>query len=173
MKKADFEEVLPRLLNIALFKDFSADDENDRRILKILYDNITIREYKKGEVIIKEADVGNEFYILRNGSVHISKNTLSGDSLALASLNADMNIFFGETALISNDERSATVSALTDCSVIVLGSEEFDKICEIEPVFGYRVLKALARRMSTTIKSVNKDKAVLYEALFNEIAQVE
>ncbi|MCQ2241265.1 cyclic nucleotide-binding domain-containing protein [Treponema sp.] len=170
MVKADFEEVLPKLVKIALFNDFDPAKENDRRILKIVYDNVSIKYYKAGEVIINEGDLGDEFYILSSGKVHISKSTLSGDALALADLDDSMNIFFGETALISNDERTATVTALSDCRVLVLTRKSFDAICEAEPVFGYKVLKVLAGRMSNTIRGVNKDKAVLYEALFNEIS---
>ena len=59
---------------------------------------------------------------------------------------------------------------MTDCRLIVLAKDKFEAICEAEPVFGYRVMKELAKRMSSTIRSVNKDKAVLYEALFNEIS---
>lgn len=170
MEKADFEEVLPKLVNIALFRDFDPEDENDRRILKIVYDNVAIKYYKKGEVIINEGDFGDEFYILSSGNVHIFKSTLSGDPLALADLDDSMNIFFGETALISNDQRTATVTALADCRVIVLTRKSFDSICQMEPVFGYRVLKVLAGRLLNTIRVVNKDKAALYEALFNEIS---
>lgn len=170
MEKADFEEVLPKIVKIALFNDFDPAKENDRRILEIVYDNVSIKNYKSGEVIINEGDFGDEFYILSSGKVHISKSTLSGDALALADLDDSMNIFFGETALISNDERTATVTALSDCRVLVLTRKSFDSICEAEPVFGYKVLKVLAGRLSNTIRSVNRDKTVLYEALFNEIS---
>lgn len=170
MKKTDFEEVLPRLAHISLFKDFDPENENDKRILRIVYDNVSIKMFKAGEEIIREGDVGDEFYILNSGSVHISKSTLLGDNLALADLDDFMNVFFGETALISNDQRTATVTALTDCRLIVLAKDKFEAICEAEPVFGYRVMKELAKRMSSTIRTVNKDKAVLYEALFNEIS---
>lgn len=170
MENKDFDEVFPKLLKIALFEDFRADDENDKRVLKMLYESTLIRNYKKDEVIIKEGDTGDEFYILTNGSVHISRNTPAGDSIALADLDSSMNIFFGETALISNDTRSATVAALTDCRLLVLSSKKFHEICQKEPVVGYRVLTVLARRMAKTIRDTNRDKATLYEALFNEIS---
>ena len=84
-----------------------------------------------------------------------------------------MNIFFGETALISDDTRNATVSALTDCRILVLSSKKFHEMCKKEPVLGYRVLTVLANRMAQTIRNVNRDKATLYEALFNEISAVD
>lgn len=173
MKNSNFEEVLPKLVKIALFEDFDVNDEHDKAILEMVYNNTLIRHYKKGEIIIKEGDTGDEFYILTQGSVHISRLTPAGDIIALANLDASMNIFFGETALISNDTRNATVSALSDCRILVLSSKKFHEMCKKEPVLGYRVLTVLARRMVQTVRNVNRDKATLYEALFNEISEVE
>ena len=96
-----FEEVLPRLVKIQLFSDFKIDDENDCRILKLLYESIKTKEFKKGSVIIKEGTTGDEFFILYSGSVQVQRSTPAGDTIALANLSAEQNIFFGETALIS------------------------------------------------------------------------
>ncbi|MCQ2590494.1 MAG: cyclic nucleotide-binding domain-containing protein [Treponema sp.] len=165
----NFETVLPKLLKIELFSDFKADNENDSRIMNAVYENMTLKNFKSGEIIIKEGDYGDLFFILYDGSVQVMRNTPAGDKIALANLTSDMNIFFGETALISKDTRSATVVATTDCKVIALSSKKFLAICEKEPLLGYRVLLHLARRMSQTIRNTNSDKAALYEALFNEI----
>lgn len=165
----NFETVLPKILNIELFSDFKADNENDVRILKIVYENMVLKSYKKGDVIIKEGDYGDLFFILYDGSVHVMRNTPAGDKIALANLTSDMNIFFGETALISKDTRSATVIATSDCKVIALSSKKFLAICDKEPLLGYRIVLHLARSMSQTIRNTNSDKATLYEALFNEI----
>ncbi|MCQ2582275.1 MAG: cyclic nucleotide-binding domain-containing protein [Treponema sp.] len=164
-----FETVLPKLLKIELFSDFKADNPRDCQILKLVYENMSLKNYKAGDVIIKEGDFGDLFFILYKGSVKVMRNTPAGDVIALANLNSDMNIFFGETALISNDARTATVQASTDCTTIALSSKKFLQICDKEPLLGYRVILHLARRMSQTIRNTNSDKAALYEALFNEI----
>lgn len=165
----NFETVLPKLLKVELFSDFNADDENDVRILKIVYENLSVKNYKAGDVIIKEGDTGDLFYILYKGSVQVVRDTPAGDQIALANLTSDMNIFFGETALISKDTRSATVKASTDCTTVELSSKKFISICNEEPLLGYRVLLHLAQRMSQTIRNTNQDKAALYQALFDEI----
>lgn len=166
-----FEDVLPKLVNIQLFSDFKIDDENDCRVLRSVYDSMTIENYQKGDVIIEEGNLGDDFYILYSGKVHISRKTPAGDEIALADLSSEMNIFFGETALISDDPRTATVRALTDCRCIALSSTKFLAVCDREPLLGYRVLLKLAQRMAKTIRDTNSDKATLYEALFNEIEQ--
>lgn len=164
-----FEEVLPKLVQIQLFSDFCIDNENDCRILRSVYDSMVIENYQKGDVIIEEGKIGDDFYILYKGEVHISRKTPAGDKIALADLSSDMNIFFGETALISDAPRTATVQALTDCRCIALSSTKFLDVCDKEPLLGYRVLLKLAQRMAKTIRDTNSDKATLYEALFSEI----
>ncbi len=164
-----FEIVLPKLINIPLFSDFKIDDENDVRILKMFYDNITLKKFKKGDLIIKEGDYGELCFILYSGSVHVYRQTPAGDTIALANLSSEQNIFFGETALISKDPRSASVQALTDCTTIALSGKKFLEMCHKEPVLGFRVVMYIAKTMAKTIRETNTDKATLYEALFREI----
>ena len=87
----------------------------------------------------------------------------------MATLDSEQNIFFGEMAIISNDKRSATVTAKTDCVALALSGKRFTTICDKEPILGYRVLSVLARRLANTLRETNSDKAILYEALCNEI----
>ncbi|WP_191014733.1 cyclic nucleotide-binding domain-containing protein [Treponema zioleckii] len=167
--KTDFEDFFPKMLKLELFNKFKIDSSDDKRILKEVYDALSSTEFKTGDIIIKEGDSGDSFYILTDGKVQIFRNTPSGDPIALANLSSDMNIFFGETALIGKDTRSATVKAVTDCKTLKISGKKFLELCEKEPVLGYRVLLCLARRMSDSIKRVNIDMATLYEALFSEI----
>ena len=49
MKKiADFEEILPKLTKLEIFSDFDAAKDEDRRILKTVYDGLTTKNFKKG-----------------------------------------------------------------------------------------------------------------------------
>lgn len=177
MQKADFsdvimekfEDVLPNLLKMKVFQDFKIDDEEDRRIMQLVYKNLYTKTFKAGEIIIKQGELGDLFYILRSGSVQLSQKTMAGDYLALANLNAEQNVFFGEVALLGQERRSETVKALTDCKTVVLSSSKYIDICEKEPLLGYRVTLYIAKSMAESLKKKNADMATLYEALFNEI----
>ncbi|MBP5176155.1 MAG: cyclic nucleotide-binding domain-containing protein [Treponema sp.] len=164
-----FEQVLPKLVKIQLFSGFDISNPDDKRILKAVYDNLSVQKFKAGKTIIKEGEVGDSFYILYEGQVLITRGTPAGDVIALATLSSELNIFFGETSIISNDERTATVTAKTDCTTLTISGKKFLEICDSEPILGYRVLAVLARRLANTIRETNKDKAILYEALCNEI----
>ncbi len=167
--KNSFEDVLNRFVKLELFKSFSAENERDRNILKALYDCCTIKKFKKGDLIIREGDFGDEFYILTSGSVFIHRKTPHGDDIAIITLNDSMNVFFGEAALIGKDSRSASITATTDCITLVIKGKDFEVLSEKEPLLGYRVFKCIASRMQKSIAKANSDIATLYEALFLEI----
>jgi len=167
-----FEKVLPKLIKIPIFSDFTLGNAEDERILKLVYDNLSLESFSKGETIIKEGSFGDKFYILYKGKVQVLRNTPAGDVIALADLSSEDDVFFGETALICQDEaRSASVKALSDGCLIVLSSKKFIALCDKEPLLGYRVVLRIARGMSKTIRETNNDKAALYEALFTEIEE--
>jgi len=167
--KSNYEEVLPKLVNLEIFKEFKENTEINNRIMKMVYEALDSADFNAGEIIIKEDDIGDAFYILIKGNIQIFRNTPSGDSIALANLNDSMNIFFGEAALIGNDKRSATVKAASECHTLKLSSKKFFDICNAEPLFGYKVLLCLAGRLKNSVAKANKDIATLYEALFREI----
>ncbi len=163
------KKLLDRVVKLPLFSTFAEPTEFNSKVMKLVISCFSVKKFKKGDKIIQEGEIGDEFYILHSGSVKIFKNTLSGDIIALANLSAEQNVFFGENALISTNTRSATIQAATDCTVIVMNREDFMKIAEIEPLIGYRVTMCLAQRLADTISKSNNDVTTLYEALFNEI----
>jgi CRP-like cAMP-binding protein len=54
--------------------------------------------------------------------------------------------FFGETALLINVPRTATVTALTDMTIMVFERREFSSLLEQSPQIGRKLLTALAER---------------------------
>ncbi len=169
MEMQSFETVLPKLVKLPLFSDFDENNEDDVRMLKQVYDNLSIVPFKSGEIIIKEGEMGDELFILYEGEVLVTRETPVGDVIALATLNSSMNVFFGEMAIISKDTRSATITANTDCLCLSIAGDKFMEVCDKEPVLGYRVLSVLAKRLANNVRAANKDKAILYEALCQEI----
>ncbi len=170
-KQPSFEESLPKLLKLQLFSEFKADNEKDVKILKDVFDQLSVKYVSAGETIIKEGDMGEDFFILMQGKVKVLRDTMAGDRIALADLSDEMGIFFGEAALIGADKRSATVVATTDCRLSVISGKKFKEICEKEPVLGYRVMLCLASRMRASLNKTNNDMATLYEALFDEVVR--
>lgn len=167
--KISFEEAVPRLFSISLFKDFSSSNEEDVNMFRQLYEKFTAESYDKGDLIITEGEQGTNLYILVSGSLQILRKTQFDDEIAIADLDDSMNVFFGESALVETEERSATVRTNTKCKVLVLNGADFVRFCEDYPKLGFHVYRQITKRMQQVIKRANSDITRLYAALFNEI----
>ena len=91
--------------------------------------------YKSGDVVLKQGAEGDYFYVLIRGSALVTRETpLSKDGIKLAELRVGDT--FGEEALISEAKRNATVTMLTDGSVMRLGKDDFNKLLN-EPMLDW------------------------------------
>ena len=83
--------------------------------------------YKAGEVVIKQGEDGDFFYVITRGRCVVTRETpLNREGIRLAELGVGES--FGEEALISEGKRNATVSMLTDGSLMRLGKEDFHSL---------------------------------------------
>lgn len=87
-----------------------------------------------GEVVIKQGDVGDYYYIIKNGKAKVTRASKTGSELTLASLkDGDA---FGEEALLSEAKRNATVTMDTDGSLMRLSKEDFNALLK-EPLLSW------------------------------------
>jgi len=94
-----------------------------------------------GKVLTQQGTPGREFYILLDGTV-----TVETDGKLVDTLGAGQ--FFGETALISNRPRNATVTASTPLRALVIGGREFYTLLIDAPLIQWKVLRELADRLA-------------------------
>jgi len=82
---------------------------------------------RAGEVVIKQGDEGDFFYVITKGTAVVTRETpLNRDGLKLAELGVGES--FGEEALISDAKRNATIAMLTDGSLVRLGKDDFREL---------------------------------------------
>ncbi len=72
----------------------------------------------KGSTIIKQGDAGDSLYVVEEGRAEVAVQQAEGHEITIAYLGD--GDFFGEMALISEEVRTASVKALTDCRLLVL-----------------------------------------------------
>lgn len=81
-------------------------------------------DYRAGQVVIKQGDNGDYFYVVVKGTCSVARETpLNKDGVKLAELK--MGDTFGEEALISDVKRNATVTMLTDGCLMRLAKADF------------------------------------------------
>lgn len=82
--------------------------------------------YGAGELIVEEGSPGDTFYSIRSGSVIVARGASSDRARVVARLGA--GDCFGETAMLKDGVRTASVRAATRTVVIELASEAFEKM---------------------------------------------
>jgi CRP-like cAMP-binding protein len=91
--------------------------------------------FNAGDIVIKQGDPGDYFYVITKGSCNVTRETpLNNDGIKLAELNVGDT--FGEESLISESSRNATVSMITDGSLMRLGKDDFKTLLN-EPMLDW------------------------------------
>ena len=114
-----------RLKTIPMLQDL------DMRLLTRLSEHFNTEHYQKNETVIQEGEAGDKFYLIVRGEVTVSKKDANDVSIPLKFLQD--GDFFGEIAMLTSRERTATVQTNTPCVFLSLGREQFLKLLESSP----------------------------------------
>lgn len=136
---------LHELRAIPLFTELN-DEE-----LTHLHGALRERRAPRGSYIVYVEDPGPSMMFLVEGRAKVNLLSNDGKEVVLAHL-ADGD-FFGEIALLTGEDRSANVVALTDCKLLVLNAEDFSRHISRFSGLAHAMLKELALRLrSATLK---------------------
>ncbi|MCB1377880.1 MAG: Crp/Fnr family transcriptional regulator [Alphaproteobacteria bacterium] len=104
------------------------------------------------EVLFHAGDSGDGCYIVRKGVVKAAVIAKDGQERLLAVLGPGSLI--GELSLIDDEPRSATVSALRECSLLHLTKSGFFRLADSNPLIYRQALRILAQRLRGTNDAV-------------------
>ena len=83
--------------------------------------------YRAGDVVIKQGDEGDFFYVIVSGKCVVTRETpLNKEGIKLAELGVGDT--FGEEALIAEAKRNATVAMITDGVLMRLNKQDFREL---------------------------------------------
>jgi CRP-like cAMP-binding protein len=84
-------------------------------------------EAQAGQVILKQGDGGDYYYVIKTGRASVSrKSSDAGQTIVLNELGEGEG--FGEEALLSDEPRNATVTMMTDGVLLRLARRDFDQL---------------------------------------------
>lgn len=93
--------------------------------IQMLFSKFEEVHFDEGETVIRQGDPGDYFYVIRSGSAKVERS--AGDKTALlAELQAGDN--FGQDALVSDIPRNATVTMLSDGTLMRLSESDFESL---------------------------------------------
>jgi len=102
---------------IELFSSLTNDE------ISLIMKKLSVKRFKKNEVILLEKDTSNFMYIIIKGRVKVTKIAEDGKEVFLAVHRAGE--FFGEMSFIDGKTSPATVIAAEDCIINIISKKEF------------------------------------------------
>ena len=138
MTEADFVTLSRAMRKVDFFAPLTLGDIE--QIVKC----IMLYRYKAGEVVFRQGDPGDAFYIVYDGKVSVRLRRYWVFSKVLARLGAGE--FFGATALMSSEPRNAGVVCEEPTRLFVLLSADFAYTVKKNPAFAAEMRKMMERQ---------------------------
>ena len=124
-----------------LFSDF-ADNALDA-----LIDAGRLLEYRPGQLILSEGAVSDHLFLIFDGRVRVFKRQ-DGITVELAQL--DRPAVFGETGVLMQRTRNASVQAIGDCRLVRFAGDTVRALADEAPKFGRLLATLMAGRSKET-----------------------
>jgi len=105
--------------------------ELDEALVEAVAQRMKSEPMEPGQLIVKEGDEGDRFYVVAKGKVEVHTAGIHGERLRLAVLGD--GDYFGEIALIKQGRRTANVQAVTSGVLLSLAKADFDKLLAKSP----------------------------------------
>jgi CRP-like cAMP-binding protein len=123
---------------------FSACSGRDLQRLARAADELPVAS---GTELTSQGGVGREAFVILEGTAEVSR-----DGVVAAQLGPSDH--FGELALLDGGPRTATVTATSDMTVLVLSKPAFNAVLDEIPTLAHKLLVATARRLRESEQSI-------------------
>lgn len=121
--------------------------------LDVLLRNGQKKFYAKNKLIIDDGDHSCSAYIINSGKVKVFLSDAQGKEIVLSYL--DAGGYFGEMALIDQDERSAAVMTVEDTELTEISQKNFRECLNAHPELAERMMLGLVTRLREANKMIS------------------
>ena len=104
-----------------------------------------------GERIVTTGERGDAMYFISSGSVEVDRD---GNKFTLGA-----GDFFGELAMLANRRRTANVTAVGFCRLLVLGTRDFRRFVRSDPDLRARIREIAEQRLTAVGQAVAAERA--------------
>ena len=115
----------------------------DEAEITLLCSRLREEHYSPGQVIIRQGERGDRFYIIKRGHVEVTMRDERGVSEVVNQL--DRGDTFGELALLRDTPRNATCRATLPMEVLSLSRQDFDRLVKARFALREKVDRSIAR----------------------------
>jgi CRP-like cAMP-binding protein len=125
----------------------------DHEVMNAIADICSEKSYAKGTVIFEKNEEANRLYILVEGTVKLKITNGGTITYSLS----DLGDIFGWSCMVESGRYTASGVCATDLKVIEIKREALDKIFNLHPHAGIKILKRLAGIFSKRITNSYRD----------------
>ncbi|MFT3890532.1 MAG: DUF1003 domain-containing protein [Anaerolineales bacterium] len=140
---------------------FSEMDEEEVAGIREIMD---VMRFKAGQVIIREGETGDLFYVITEGRAEVIIRDAAGSDVILHE--AGPGDFFGELSMLTNEPRSARIRAVENLTTLALERDEFFNFLRSHTSAAIDVLVELGGRL-------RENDAVLRRMASRNVNEVE
>ena len=116
----------------------------DEEQLAALWPRLRERRLRKGEVLFREGDPGEEMFFIRSGAILVSKKVSGRVEQILNRFEPGAS--FGEMSVFGDEaRRTATIQAEVESTLLALDRESIDHFIEANPRDAARFFREMAR----------------------------
>jgi len=112
--------------------------------IKKLADMIQPLDFSENEVVFKQGDPADAFYMIKEGKVKVVKE-MDGEQKVIVELGPGS--FFGEMALIEGKPRNATIICTTDAKLLKLTKNNFNLLIGSNPSILLKIFSYMSERI--------------------------
>jgi CRP/FNR family transcriptional regulator, cyclic AMP receptor protein len=153
--------------------------EMDEQEVAGIRDIMDVMKFKSGQVIIREGEMGDLFYVITEGRVEVIIRDADGSDVVLHE--AGPGDFFGELSMLTNEPRSARIHAVEDVTTLVLERDEFFNFLRSHTHAAIDVLVELGGRLrendrilrsmaSRNVNEVEEDQMTVGQRVADKVA---
>jgi CRP-like cAMP-binding protein len=143
-------ELTQILKGIELFRGL--DSDQFARIAEISHQE----NYATDDKIVEQGSTGDKMYVIADGQVEVRVDDGHGGYHSTVYLGRGQ--IFGEMALLDQGQRSATVVACEDGTVVYgISNHDFNTLCMADTAIGYIMMRNLAIDLSFKLRHQNLD----------------
>lgn len=136
-------------------------DTEIMQVIKIAH----ARRYRESEIIFRKEDLGNSFFIVKEGRVKIF-TSIGGDKKKTFAF-LKRGDFFGEMSLLGGRVRSASAQAVDETELYVISKKNFVRLIMSNPEFTLKLLHTLADRLTKADREIT---SMLFHNILGRLA---
>ncbi len=138
------------LAQVPLFNCLPEDD------LRSFAEGLRLVSFEPGDIVFKEGEVGEHFYVVVHGKIQIIKHLGSPSEECLARRGSGE--FIGEMSLLNqHGTRMASVVAEERSSLLQITREQFDGLLSNHPLTAYEMVRVMSTRLTNAHEKSIRD----------------